>query len=97
MNAFKTMSLGALLATMLGPAVGEETVPAWQTPGYVMEEIVVTAKAPASAEELTRFLEAPELYLGEPVVIAQVQARVTQLLAFHARYAGLELPVANLF
>jgi hypothetical protein len=43
-------------------ARADEAAPEWQTPGYVMDEIVVKAKAPSQEREQTR-REVPEICL----------------------------------
>ena len=80
MRALKIVSVAAVLAASAAHAEGETL--AWQTPGYVMEEIVVTAPAPAETSPLGA---APEIYNNEWVVNARVPVRLAQFLSLHER------------
>ena len=75
MNALKTLMIGALSAAALSPAYGAEVVPAWQTPGYVMDEIIVTAAPPAksSVQDVLAAISATlDVYIAEAVANARV-------------------------
>jgi hypothetical protein len=46
MNAMKTVLAAGLLMTVAAAAAADYEAAAWQAPGYVMDEIVVTAPRP---------------------------------------------------
>lgn len=73
----------AVAVLIVGSAAQADSLaPAWQSPGYVMEEIVATAPAAAERSPLRA---APEIYNNEWVVNARVPAGLTQLAAPHER------------
>lgn len=73
MNITKLSTIATLL--FLGSqTAGAETTPAWMEEGFVMEEVVTTAKAPDHLfmEEIVVTAKAPaHLYMEEIVVTAQ--------------------------
>lgn len=77
MNARIVVST-ALLAIAVSQANASESTLAWQTPGYVMEEVVVTAPAPV--EKIVPAWLAPGYVMEEVVVTAsrsEIAARET--------------------
>lgn len=46
MNTTRIVAVATLTLTGFAAAQADEVVPAWRTDGFIMEEIVVTAKAP---------------------------------------------------
>lgn len=71
MNTTRVVAIATLTLTGLAAVQANEVIPAWRTDGFVMEEVVVTAKAPAShyMEELVVSAEAPDYsFIGEIVV-----------------------------
>lgn len=72
MNAIKTLMLGGLASAAIGQAHGE-TLAAPHNPGYVTDEIVVTARAPSSTiqETLAAISAALEAQIGEIVAAAR--------------------------
>jgi hypothetical protein len=87
MNMLKLSPLALVLMAIASLAHAQDATPAWQAPGYVMEEILVTAKAPISFDSDDIDLStaaAPELYMQEPVVNARVPSR-------HARFIDHEI------
>lgn len=74
MNTSRVLAVAALTVTGLATANAADVAPAWRTPGFVMEEIVVTAEAPSSyyMEEIVVVAEAPaNVYMEEIVVTAR--------------------------
>lgn len=62
MNAIKTVLITGLIVLAPFAAKAEEVTLAWQTPGYVVDEIVTTAKRPvALPSELKRPAARPEI------------------------------------
>jgi hypothetical protein len=64
MNAMKTVLAAGLLMTVAAAAAAENETPEWQVPGYVMDEIVVTAPRPP-ARPVDR---KPVARISDPVV-----------------------------
>jgi hypothetical protein len=82
MNAFKTLALGGLAAASIGHAHGTEPVPAWQEPGYVMDELIVTM------EEIVVTAAAPSYRLGQDVLAelsAAIEAHVRAIVSIAPR------------
>ncbi len=78
MNTIRVIAVATLTLTGLAAVQADEAVPAWRTDGFVMEEIVVTAKAPAShyMEEVVVTAEAPDYsFIGE-IVVTVVPPRI---------------------
>ena len=48
MNTLRVLAVSALMLTGMATAHATDVAPAWRSPGFVMEEIVVTAEAPSS-------------------------------------------------
>ena len=48
MNTLQVLAVAALMLTGMATAHATDVAPAWRSPGFVMEEIVVTAEAPSS-------------------------------------------------
>ncbi len=76
MNTSRVLAVAALIVTGMATANAADVAPAWRNPGFVMEEIVVTAEAPPSyyMEEIVIVAEAPaHLYMEEIVVTARLE------------------------
>jgi len=76
MNTSRVLAVAALMLTGMATAHATDVAPAWRSPGFVMEEIVVTAEAPSSyyMEEIVVVAEAPaHLYMEEVVVTARLE------------------------
>jgi hypothetical protein len=76
MNTSRVLAVAALMLTGMATASAADVAPAWRSPGFVMEEIVVTAEAPSSfyMEEIVVVAEAPaNLYMEEIVVTARLE------------------------
>jgi len=61
MNTLRVLAVSALMLTGMATAHATDVAPAWRSPGFVMEEIVVTAEAPSS------------YYMEEIVVTARLE------------------------
>lgn len=61
MNTLQVLAVAALMLTGMATAHATDVAPAWRSPGFVMEEIVVTAEAPSS------------YYMEEIVVTARLE------------------------
>ena len=61
MNTLRVLAGVALMLTGMATAHATDVAPAWRSPGFVMEEIVVTAEAPSS------------YYMEEIVVTARLE------------------------
>ncbi len=61
MNTLRVLAVAALMLTGMATAHATDVAPAWRSPGFVMEEIVVTAEAPSS------------YYMEEIVVTARLE------------------------
>ena len=75
MNGKQTVLAAILMLTGVSAAMAENVMPAWQSEGFVLEEIVVSAEAPTSfyMEEIVVTAEAPaHLYMEEIVVVARL-------------------------
>ncbi len=76
MNTSRVLAVAALMLAGMATAYATDVAPAWRNPGFVMEEIVVTAEAPSSyyMEEIVVVAEAPaHLYMEEIVVTARLE------------------------
>jgi hypothetical protein len=74
MNGKQTVLAAILMLTGVSAAMADNVMPAWQSDGFVLEEIVVSVEAPASfyMEEIVVTAEAPaHLYMEEVVVVAK--------------------------
>ena len=74
MNTTRAVAVAAWMLAGVAAADTAEVAPAWSVPGFVMEEIVVTAEAPVYLymEEIVVTAEAPaHLYMEEIVVTAE--------------------------
>jgi hypothetical protein len=85
MNAFTTLVLGGLAAASIGHVHGAEAVPAWQEPGYVMDEIVV------AMQEIIVTAPAPPHSLGQEVL-----AELSAAIAAHLREIVIGAPRARI-
>jgi hypothetical protein len=59
MNTLRVLAGAALMLTGMATAHATDVAPAWRSPGFVMEEIVVTARLedlPARLAMRTRFI-----------------------------------------
>ncbi len=61
MNTLRVLAVAALMLTGMATAHATDVAPAWRSPGFVMEEIDVTAEAPSS------------YYMEEIVVTARLE------------------------
>ena len=61
MNTSRVLAVAALIVTGMATAKAADVAPAWRSPGFVMEEVVVTAEAPSS------------YYMEEIVVTARLE------------------------
>jgi len=61
MNTLRVLAGAALMLTGMATAHATDVAPAWRSPGFVMEEIVVVAEAP------------PSYYMEEIVVTARLE------------------------
>jgi hypothetical protein len=73
MNTSRVLAVAALMLTGMATANAADVAPAWRSPGFVMEEIVVTAEAPAS------------YYMEEIVVTARLED-IPARLAMRTRF-----------
>ncbi len=76
MNTSRVLAVATLMLTGMATAYATDVAPAWRSPGFVMEEIVVTAEAPSSyyMEEIVVVAEAPaHFYMEEIVVTARLE------------------------
>ena len=76
MNTSRVLAVAALMLTGMATVHATDVALAWRSPGFVMEEIVVTAEAPSSyyMEEIVVVAEAPaHLYMEEVVVTARLE------------------------
>jgi len=76
MNTSRVLAVAALIVTGMATANAADVAPAWSSPGFVMEEIVVTAEGSSSyyMEEIVVVAEAPaHLYMEEIVVTARLE------------------------
>ena len=83
MNTTRLFAI-ATLFFLGGNAAVAATGPAWTEEGFIMEEVVVTAKAPAHLymEEIVVTAQAPEhLYMEEVVVTASREDLRDRMLA----------------
>ena len=67
MNTLRVLAVVALMLTGMATAHATDVALAWRSPGFVMEEIVVTAEAP------------PSYYMEEIVVTARLEDLPAQL------------------
>jgi hypothetical protein len=87
MNALKTSMLGGLV-TIAGHAQGMEAVSAPHNPGYVVDEIVVTARAPSTTpgqEALAQVAAALEAQIREIVAAAQRPRSFVTKISYNGR------------
>jgi hypothetical protein len=73
MNNSRVLAVAALMLTGMTTAYATDVAPAWRSPGFVMEEVVVVAEAPAS------------YYMEEIVVTARLED-IPARLAMRTRF-----------
>ena len=88
MNTLRVLAGAALMLTGMATAHATDVAPAWRSPGFVMEEIVVTAEAPSSyyMEEIVVVADAPPSYYMEEIVVTARLEDLPARLAMRTRF-----------
>ncbi len=88
MNTSRVLAVAALMLTGMATAYAADVAPAWRSPGFVMEEVVVTAEAPSSyyMEEIVVVAEAPPSYYMEEIVVTARLEDLPARLAMRTRF-----------
>ena len=88
MNTSQVLAIAALTLTGMATAHATDVAPAWRSPDFVMEEIVVTAEAPSSyyMEEIVVVAEVPSSYYMEEIVVTARLEDLPARLAMRTRF-----------